>query len=114
MNDHEGHSLVTETASGTECTRIKMTMPLVGWFVIHRIGYLFQILCLHYIVISKMGKAMQNIDNGAVMISQDYRSHLRVHMSACYDSIVTISPWHPPCSVHVPDSLYPQSLSKLA
>jgi len=29
-------------------------------------------------------------------------------------SSIYCDPWHPPCSVHVPDSLFPQSLSKFS
>jgi len=28
-------------------------------------------------------------------------------------SFIYYDPWHPPCSIYVPDSLFPQSLSKL-
>ena len=31
-----------------------------------------------------------------------------------YPSITIHHPWHPPCSIYVPDSLFPQSLSKFS
>ena len=41
-------------------------------------------------------------------------SHLLWSSICLSASSVYCNPWHPPCSVHVPDSLFPQSLSKFS
>jgi len=36
------------------------------------------------------------------------------HQSSLSASSVYYDPWHPPCSIYVPDSLFPQSVSKFS
>jgi len=57
------------------------------------------------------------IFSGTTRVSRYQKKHSPTHTYRGHQSYLSAfsiyyDPWHPPCSIHVPDSLFPQSLSK--
>jgi len=52
--------------------------------------------------------------SGTTQVSQYQKKHSPTHTYPLSASSIYYDPWYPPCSIYVPDSLFPQFLSKFS